>query len=105
MTQRTFIDLTAPEQYDGNPLAPVRGEASEPIVVGTVADQKKRASTQCDAIRARLREGSATNFGLAELSRKETCWISDLRKLGPDIKCVHRNKVTGLTFYRIKEAT
>lgn len=27
MTQRTFIDLTAPEQYDGNPLAPVRGEA------------------------------------------------------------------------------
>ena len=35
MTQRTFIDLTAPEQYDGNPLAPVRGEASE-------GEQRKR---------------------------------------------------------------
>ncbi len=104
MNQLDLFQTTAPEQYDGNPLAPVRGEASEPIVVGTVADQKKRTSTQCDAILARLREGSATNFELSEISLKYTGRISDLRKLGHDIECVHRNKVTGLTLYRIKEA-
>lgn len=109
MNQLDLFSTAAPAQYDNNPLpplpqpAPSEGEARK--VVGTVADEKKRTGTQCDAILTRLREGTVTNFELSEISLKYTGRISDLRKDGHVIEIVHRNKVSGLTLYRLKEGT
>lgn len=102
-TQRTMFDVEAPAQSPAIPLAPVRGEAGEPTVVGTVADEKKRTGTQCDAILARLREGSATNFELTDIALRYSARICSLRKLGHVIEIVHTNNKTGLRIYRLKE--
>jgi hypothetical protein len=103
-TQLDLFSTTAPAQYDDMPLAqPERTEA--PVITGTVADQMKRTGTQCDAILARLREGSATNHELSEISLKYTGRISDLRKMGHDIECVKIERVSGLSVYRLKEGT
>jgi hypothetical protein len=96
-SQRTMFDVeAAPPQYDNIPLP-------EPVVVGTVADEKKRTGNQCETILARLREGAVTNHELAEISLKYTGRLSDLRKQGHVIECVTINRATGLSVYRLKE--
>lgn len=95
--------------FSHGPSEPTVAQAREaearevPRVVGTVADEKKRTGSQCDAILARLQEGAATNHELAEISLKYTSRVSDLRKRGVNVECVEINRETGLSVYRIKE--
>lgn len=91
--QRSLFETSAPAQYDGNMI----------VETGTVADEKKRTGNQCETILARLREGSATNHELAEISLKYTGRLSDLRKQGHVIECMRINRATGLSVYRLKE--
>jgi hypothetical protein len=103
-TQRTMFDVESPAQSPDIPLAPVRGEASEPTVVGTVADEKTRCVRHRDAILALLREGSATNGELEAVGgNRFGARIHELRKDGHVIEIVHRNRDSGLTLYRLKE--
>jgi len=62
-----------------------------------------RLSRQCRLIIDRLRRGDATNDQLAQISRKYTSRISDLRKAGYTIICLHQDHVTGETIYRLEE--
>jgi len=50
---------------------------------------------------SRLRQGRATNTELATMSLKYTGRISDLRKAGHDIRCVDRDRASGVTWYAL----
>ena len=69
----------------------------------TLFDQREkvRLSRQNQLILNRLLEGPTTNDELHNIALKYTSRISDLRKLGYDIKCYDQNKTTGLTWYRL----
>lgn len=66
--------------------------------------ERRRLSRQCDAILDRLRDGPATNVELAGFALKYTSRISDLRRAGFAIDCERRDAVTGLTWYRLRDA-
>lgn len=65
--------------------------------------EKKRLSAQANRIVELLRERPRTNDELSRVSRKYTSRISDIRKAGYDIRCVHHNHETGVTVYQIFE--
>lgn len=101
-----FADLSAPAQYDNNPLPPQAQPEKGEAVIGTVADEKNRCARHRDAILALLREGSVTNGELETVGgNRFGARIHELRKDGHVIEIVHRNKVSGLTLYRLKEGT
>jgi len=50
---------------------------------------------------SRLRQGRVTNTELATMSLKYTGRISDLRKAGHDIRCVDRDRASGVTWYAL----
>jgi|GEM_PF-6891011 hypothetical protein len=79
-------------------------EGDAPIVAGPPAAppvERRRLSGQCLAMLSRLRQGRATNTELATMSLKYTGRISDLRKAGHDIRCVDRDRASGVTWYAL----
>jgi hypothetical protein len=62
----------------------------------------RRLSGQCAAILARLHQGPASNFDLAQISLKYTSRISDIRKAGYDVRVVERDYASGRTVYRLE---
>ena len=50
-----------------------------------------------------LRRGRVTNTALSKISLKYTGRISDLRKAGYDIRCVDRDRASGLSWYELHE--
>ena len=106
MTQRTFIDLTAPEQYDGNPLAPVRGEAeararSSDPESSHAAAAEMNASGAARAQRERVIDLVFAHPGLSRNELAKHCDDLDrfqiARRLpeAEEIGEVHRRKVDG----------
>jgi hypothetical protein len=65
--------------------------------------EAKRLSKQCQAILDRLKQGAATNVGLAEIALKYTSRISDLRAAGYDIQVIDRCHETGSVLYALNE--
>ena len=61
-----------------------------------------RLSRQCRAILRRLRTSPASNIELAEIARKYTGRISDLRAAGYDVRVVGRG-AHGLRWYQLFE--
>ena len=75
-----------------------------PIVAGPTAAppvERRRLSGQCLAMLRRLRQGRVTNTELASMSLKYTGRISDLRKAGYDIRCVERDRASGVSWYEL----
>jgi hypothetical protein len=64
-------------------------------------EEARRLSGQCAAILARLHQGPASNFDLAQISLKYTSRISDIRHAGYDVRVVERDYATGRTVYKL----
>lgn len=114
MNQLDLFETTAPARYDDMP-APQPPERTEgerraeagPVVVGTVADEKKRTTRLREAVLALLKaQVSATNFELEEVGgNRFGARIHELRKEGHNIEIVKLDRKTGITIYRLKEGT
>lgn len=93
MSQLNLFEPDAPPQYDGIPLP-------EPVPA-------ERTATQRDKILALLRQGSVTNFELADICIRYSARIHELRKEGHEIETVARlpgkDKNSALVVYRLKE--
>ena len=63
---------------------------------------RARLSPQCRRILERLKAGPATNAQLAEIARKYTGRISEIRGAGYSVQCVNRDNATGLCWYRLQ---
>lgn len=97
-----------------SPAEPTQAQAAQerqswearqaPVVVGTVADEKRRTSTHRDQILALLKQGSATNHELAEITPRYGARLHELQDEHPWEK-TFVNKKTGLVVYRLKEGT
>ena len=77
-----------------------------PIMAGPRAAppvERRRLSRQCTDMLSRLRQGRVTNAELATISLKYTGRISDLRKAGYDIRCVERDRASGVSWYELHE--
>jgi len=66
------------------------------------ATETARLSAQCREILRLLREGPQTNVALAEVARKYTGRISDLRRAGHNVVCTHLDRSTGVSVYTLK---
>ena len=67
--------------------------------------ERRRLSGQCMDMLKLLRRGRVTNTALSKISLKYTGRISDLRKAGYDIRCVDRDRASGLSWYELHEET
>jgi hypothetical protein len=65
--------------------------------------ERRRLSGQCMDMLKLLRRGRVTNSTLSKISLKYTGRISDLRKAGYDIRCVERDRASGLSWYELHE--
>ena len=65
--------------------------------------ERRRLSGQCMDMLKLLRRGRVTNSALSKISLKYTGRISDLRKAGYDIRCVERDRESGLSWYELHE--
>jgi Helix-turn-helix domain len=63
--------------------------------------EKPRLRSQCKTILHWLKRGRVSNVLLAEISLKYTSRISDLRKAGHNVKCVAKNRSTGMSWYEL----
>ena len=63
---------------------------------------RARLSPQCRRILERLKAGPATNAQLAEIARKYTGRISEIRGAGYSVQCCNRDNTTGLCWYRLQ---
>lgn len=114
MSQMDLFDHSVREPLAPHP--PERTEAKavvqvvEPLTVEDAATFEramsgKRTSNHRDQILALLKQGSVTNFELADICIRYSARIHELRKQGHDIETRIIDGKTGLTTYRIKEAT
>jgi hypothetical protein len=81
-------------------------EGHPPIVAGPATSppvERRRLSGQCMDMLRLLRRGRVTNTALSKISLKYTGRISDLRKAGYDIRCVERDRASGLSWYELHE--
>ena len=87
MTEPTFDFADDPPMAAGPTTAP--------------AVERKRLSGQCMDMLRMLRRGRVTNSELAKISLKYTGRISDLRKAVYDIRCVERDRASGVSWYEL----
>lgn len=66
--------------------------------------ENARLSKQARDILAHLKRGPVSNTQLAELSKKYSSRIADLRDVGYEIECYDQNHTTGVSWYRLLSA-
>ena len=89
--QHLFFDVPPPHTITGD-----RGPLMEV--------EAPRLNRQCMEILARLQQGRASNRELSQIALNYRARVSELRQHGITVKCVERDRQTGLSFYEIAEA-
>ena len=63
--------------------------------------EKVRLSEQCGVILRRLEIGPVTNSELSRIALNYTARLSDLRHKGFDVRCIYRDRSSGLSTYKL----
>ena len=112
MSQMDLFDhgLAEPLASPAPPANRTEPVVVEPLYVEDVptfhrAMSGERVANQREMILSLLRQGSVTNFELADICLRYSARIHELRKQGHNIETVMENKKSGLVVYRLKEGT
>jgi hypothetical protein len=91
--QPSLFDLAAP-------AAPAR---AVPVNRSVHPAEAPRLQRQCHDILAVLRQRDASNFELAEIARKYTGRLSEIRQAGYVVRIIDRDHTTGRCVYRLEK--
>lgn len=63
--------------------------------------ERRRLSDQCALILGRLQQGRVSNKELSGMALIYTARLTELRKMGHDVRLVYRDRLSGLTQYAL----